>query len=32
MHCGISGDGDVDSASDLASEYDIVEIFHSVQG
>ena len=32
MHCGISGEGDVDSASDLACEYDIVEIFHSVQG
>ena len=32
MQCGISGEGDVDLASDLASEYDIVEIFHSVQG
>jgi organic radical activating enzyme len=32
MQCGISGEGDVDLASDLASVYDIVEIFHSVQG
>jgi organic radical activating enzyme len=32
MQCGISGEGDVDLASDLASEYDIVEIFYSVQG
>ena len=32
MQCGISGEGNVDLASDLASEYDIVEIFHSVQG
>ncbi|MGY8670564.1 MAG: 7-carboxy-7-deazaguanine synthase QueE [Candidatus Poseidoniales archaeon] len=32
MQCGISGEGEVDLASDLAAVYDIVEIFHSVQG
>jgi organic radical activating enzyme len=32
MQCGISGEGEVDLASDLATVYDIVEIFHSVQG
>ena len=30
--CEISGDHPVDSATDLASEYRIVEIFYSVQG
>lgn len=30
--CGIAGDMEVDRASDLAASYNIVEIFHSVQG
>ncbi|MGB1587272.1 MAG: 7-carboxy-7-deazaguanine synthase QueE [Poseidonia sp.] len=32
MPCGLSGDVVTDNASDLAAEYNIVEIFHSVQG
>ena len=32
QQCLISGDYTVDSPSDLAVEYKIVEIFHSVQG
>ena len=30
--CQRSGDGLTDDAADLATEYNIVEIFHSVQG
>ena len=32
LNCGISGNSTMDNPSDLAFEYDIVEIFHSVQG
>ncbi len=32
IDCGISGEAVKDLASDLATEYKIVEIFHSVQG
>lgn len=30
--CGLAGDKPVDNASDLAATYNVVEIFHSVQG
>ncbi|MBT3452492.1 MAG: 7-carboxy-7-deazaguanine synthase QueE, partial [Euryarchaeota archaeon] len=30
--CGIAGEKEVDDPADLAKEYPIVEIFHSVQG
>ena len=31
-NCGIAGNAAVDNPTDLAMEYKIVEIFHSIQG